>query len=665
MLRHFFILFVLCVPVSMAAKCNSAPSILSISPGTGSTAGGTAFRIAGNGFCPGVSVTFGGVAAKISTVNLSMIAGTTPLRSAGAVTINVTNPNRKSATLANGYTYVAPVIPPTSYSLDDSALAPAGLAALCQLDMTLPIFNVMNYGALGNGTHDDTPAIRSALSAAENAGGGIIYLPTGTYAVARQTGDPRSFPNNVNAGAVFTITKGKIVFIGDGPEKTHIVGHMPGLASPINNYFVTGDSYFILGRFNMFTIDSTNGPIASVQFRSLDVNGSAGYTGNFSVGGIASTGDGWDMTHKGLLISPHSGNAIDNTLVFNSTFQNWRGEELFSGQGNLPGKLNVISSKIYGSNADAISANDVFMANTTLGGSSAGMDVYNGLENFATSSSQATVIQNSTVQCSSSASNPHGNGIVFLGVPGSMLKVTGSTISQNRHAVLFSEQAWNVDMENNLLTNNIQGIITSILGMYSNQPSPISDTGFGNFYIANNTFNNTGAAFVSQNGAFGLHLVNNTVINSYLLSGNFSSATPIPGFIVDGTVFGTNGFDVDYGYTGNQFALWVNSQRAGAVNDGCGTVVNDFSSSNTTLVTPQTDEVRLNAAPYSIQYVVLDKTVLSGYPLGFKTVFKNITGGTTWILKADPAWNEFTNDVVLSPGAAVSITIKASGLFGL
>lgn len=37
------------------------------------------------------------------------------------------------------------------------------------------------YGAVGNGATDDTAAINAAISAANSAGGGIVFLPAGTY----------------------------------------------------------------------------------------------------------------------------------------------------------------------------------------------------------------------------------------------------------------------------------------------------------------------------------------------------------------------------------------------------------------------------------------------------------------------------------------------------
>lgn len=46
---------------------------------------------------------------------------------------------------------------------------------------TLFAYNVKHYGALGDGSTNDTTAIQAALDAANTAGGGIVYFPKGTY----------------------------------------------------------------------------------------------------------------------------------------------------------------------------------------------------------------------------------------------------------------------------------------------------------------------------------------------------------------------------------------------------------------------------------------------------------------------------------------------------
>lgn len=46
------------------------------------------------------------------------------------------------------------------------------------------IFNVQSFGAKGDGITDDTAAIQRAIDAAAAAGGGQVYMPTGTYIVS-------------------------------------------------------------------------------------------------------------------------------------------------------------------------------------------------------------------------------------------------------------------------------------------------------------------------------------------------------------------------------------------------------------------------------------------------------------------------------------------------
>ena len=68
------------------------PTVSSVSPNSGSTAGGTAVTITGTNFAAGATVTFGSTAAtNVVVVNSTTITATTPAGSAGAVTVTVTN----------------------------------------------------------------------------------------------------------------------------------------------------------------------------------------------------------------------------------------------------------------------------------------------------------------------------------------------------------------------------------------------------------------------------------------------------------------------------------------------------------------------------------------------------------------------------------------------
>ncbi len=88
----------------------AAPGVATVSPNSGSTAGGTSITITGSNFAAGASVTFGGAAATGVTVTSStQITAVTPAHSAGSVDVIVTNADGQSGTLASGFTYTTPL----------------------------------------------------------------------------------------------------------------------------------------------------------------------------------------------------------------------------------------------------------------------------------------------------------------------------------------------------------------------------------------------------------------------------------------------------------------------------------------------------------------------------------------------------------------------------
>ena len=105
----YYMLFILNssgVP-SVAQMVQLLPMVSSVSPNSGSTAGGTAVTITGTNFASGATVTFGGKAARnVVVVNSTTIAATTPAHAAGAVTVTVTV-NGRSGKLVDGFTYTA------------------------------------------------------------------------------------------------------------------------------------------------------------------------------------------------------------------------------------------------------------------------------------------------------------------------------------------------------------------------------------------------------------------------------------------------------------------------------------------------------------------------------------------------------------------------------
>ena len=101
----------------------SGPTLTSISPASGSTAGGTSVTISGTGFTGATAVTFGGTAATFTVKSATQITATTPAHAAGTVNVVVTTPGG-TATGTNKYTYVTSG--PTLTSISPASGSTAG-----------------------------------------------------------------------------------------------------------------------------------------------------------------------------------------------------------------------------------------------------------------------------------------------------------------------------------------------------------------------------------------------------------------------------------------------------------------------------------------------------------------------------------------------------------
>ena len=78
-------------------------------------------------------------------------------------------------------------------------------------------FNVVNYGAVHDGTTNDSGAVARAIAAIPESGGGVIYFPKGVYSL------PVADENLANSG--FVITKDSVTIRGAGKGKALIIGH--------------------------------------------------------------------------------------------------------------------------------------------------------------------------------------------------------------------------------------------------------------------------------------------------------------------------------------------------------------------------------------------------------------------------------------------------------
>ena len=91
----------------------AAPTVSSIAPNSGPTAGATSVAIGGANFTGATAVSFGGVPAAAFTVgSATSITATSPAGTAGTVNVTVTTPGGTSSIGAGDqFTYLAPTAP--------------------------------------------------------------------------------------------------------------------------------------------------------------------------------------------------------------------------------------------------------------------------------------------------------------------------------------------------------------------------------------------------------------------------------------------------------------------------------------------------------------------------------------------------------------------------
>ncbi|RFA22547.1 right-handed parallel beta-helix repeat-containing protein [Subtercola boreus] len=85
------------------------------------------------------------------------------------------------------------------------AAAPGMMTGAPRQSVAVPeqlVFNVSDYGAVGDGVQDDLPAIKAAIAAAVADGGGTVWFPVGVYSISAAIGDTgRGFTSITLAGA--------------------------------------------------------------------------------------------------------------------------------------------------------------------------------------------------------------------------------------------------------------------------------------------------------------------------------------------------------------------------------------------------------------------------------------------------------------------------------
>lgn len=100
---------------------------------------------------------------------------------------------------------------------------------------TSPVYNVRDYGATGDGTSLDSPAINAAILAAATAGGGTVVLPAGNYL---------SYSVRLRSHITLQIEAGATLIAADPPAVGDPGGYDPPEPNPFNLYQDFGHTHW-------------------------------------------------------------------------------------------------------------------------------------------------------------------------------------------------------------------------------------------------------------------------------------------------------------------------------------------------------------------------------------------------------------------------------------
>lgn len=182
----------------------AVPSVTGVSPGSGSTGGGTSVTITGTSFTGATVVNFGTVAASSFTVNSdTSITATSPPEAAGTVDITVTTPSGTSATgTADHYTYTAAAVPAIT-SVSPSSGTIAGGTVVTIIGTSFTGASAVNFGSTAASTFSvvsDTAIVATVPAGAAGTVDITVVTPSGTSS----TGSADHY--TYSAGAVPAVT---------------------------------------------------------------------------------------------------------------------------------------------------------------------------------------------------------------------------------------------------------------------------------------------------------------------------------------------------------------------------------------------------------------------------------------------------------------------------
>jgi flagellin-like hook-associated protein FlgL len=227
------------------------------------------------------------------------------------------------------------------------------------------------YNADDTGATNAYAAIQSALDDAEAAGGGIVYLPKGTYKIYPTDRDitdvdgiPTADRRDRFISQLFTIQSDNITLLGAGAGKTTLNLRLWN-DHPMTEWMQVVDRRGVVTNIRRYSLISFT-PVQNFTLKDMTINGGATpvNTGHLWQGVDAKKYQ-WDITHK-LITTYGNATATKNCVIEGITTYDWRGEVFFLG-GAGQEKWLIKDCDIRRTNSSSVSTSaDLEIVNTTI-----------------------------------------------------------------------------------------------------------------------------------------------------------------------------------------------------------------------------------------------------------------------------------------------------------
>ncbi len=552
-------------------------AVSNVAPSSGSTLGGTAVTIAGSGFQSGATVSFGGSAASgVTVVSATQLTATTPAHAAGGVSVAVTNTSGQSATLGNGYTFVAPVAPLaiTTSSLPDGQVGSAYQASLQASGGVTPYTWSLNSGTLpaglalqSNGTISGTPSQAGTISfgvqAQDSAGTTASAVLSIFVASAPVSGTPVTACGTLNAagttyvlqndvsatGTCFSVQANNITLDLNGHTITYATG---GGTQP--RYGVLGEACWDPGLAG----NPCGGSFQNLVVRNGKIVQSSS-AASFSHGIRVGQGTGSGLTVYNVTLTLVVDSSIPILTTFSGAGQNIYNNTIYNNVPTIQNRQNMQGMSIEFSGDTNATLPSLVHGNTIIGGvqggilvTSPGSQVYSNTINLNGSYTNDFCIyawgNNQQVYsntCSSISGSQAGRGIQVDNASGVKLynntlatrdlarnvEYNGCALGGN-YGIQLEQHATNTEVYNNVVAVyasqcDAQALRLTTAGA-QNSGNNIHNNSFGAYRIGTTTKAANAISAISIYPSNGMTITSNTfVADSAILQIDYTGATQL------------------------------------------------------------------------------------------------------------------------------------------